>query len=105
MDGGSIYPAVENLFLAARALGYGGVMSVWHQFAEAELTEILELPPTARFVATIPMGRPVGGHGPVRRAPLGQVVFEDRWGQSPEWAVDPEGTRFSGGPGSRHPKW
>jgi hypothetical protein len=60
----------------------------------------LELPDPAFIAATITLGVPAGRHGPVRRKPLDQVVYEDRWDASPAWAVDPEGTRFTGGPKS-----
>jgi hypothetical protein len=33
------------------------------------------------FIALLPIGYPMGGFGPVRRVPLADVVFEDRWGQ------------------------
>lgn len=88
-DGSSVYPAVQNLFLAARALGYGGVMSMWHQEVEAELRQILLIPKDNLIFATVPLGRPAGRHGAVRRKPLGEVVFQDVWGQSPRWALDP----------------
>lgn len=98
-DGGSVYPACQNLLLAARALGYGGVMTMWHGFVEAELREILEIPDDVDLMATIPLGRPQGGHGPVRRRPLGELVHDDRWGGEAPWAVEPPGTRHtSAGP-------
>ena len=98
-DGASIYPACQNLLLAARALGYGGVITGWHFDVDAELRALLDIPDEAAIAATITLGRPVGGHGPVRRRPLPELVFEESWGTSPAWAVDPPGTRFtSAGP-------
>ena len=94
-DGSSIYPALQNLLLAARALGYGGVLSMWHQPVADELNEILSIPPDYSILATVPLGRPEGRHGPVRRLPLPEVVFEDAWEQPPSWAVDPPGSRFT----------
>lgn len=94
-DGGSIYPALQNLLLAARALGYGGVISMWHQAVASELHQILAIPPEYTILATVPLGRPRGRHGPVRRLPLPEVVFEEAWGQAPRWAVDPPGSRFT----------
>ena len=99
-SGGSVYPACQNLLLAARALGYGGVMTMWHYFAEAELRSVLAIPDDAAIAATIALGRPEGGHGPVRRRPLVEVVYDDGWGEAAPWAVDPPGTRFAGGPRS-----
>lgn len=98
-EGASVYPACQNLLLAARALGYGGVMTVWHAVVETELRSVLGIPDHVAIAATIPLGKPIGHHGPVRRRPLGELVFEDRWEQHAPWAVDPEGTRFtSAGP-------
>lgn len=98
-EGASIYPACQNLLLAARAVGLGGVMTGWHAGVDRELRELLAIPDGVAIAATITLGRPIGRHGPVRRRPLGETVFEDRWGASPAWAVDPPGTRFtSAGP-------
>ncbi len=47
-EGGSVYPACQNLLLAARALGYGGVMTMWHAFVEPELRTLLEGEPRCR---------------------------------------------------------
>ncbi len=91
-DGASIYPACQNLLLGARALGYGGVMTGWQFAAQAELRELLHIPDEVELMATITIGRPQGRHGPVRRRPLPELVFGDRWGVAPPWAIDPEGT-------------
>lgn len=97
--GASVYPACQNLLLAARARGYGGVLTVWHGAVDAELHELLDIPDEVVIAATITLGRPAGGHGPVRRRPMAELVYADRWDQAPAWAVDPPGTRFtSAGP-------
>lgn len=99
IDGASVYPACQNLLLAARALGYGGVMTGWHKQVETELRELLSIPDGYSIAATIPLGRPQGAHGPVRRRPLQELVFDDGWEQPAPWARDPDGTRFtSAGP-------
>jgi nitroreductase len=94
-DGASVFPACQNLLLAARALGYGGVLTGLHHFADTELRALLHLPEEAQIMATITLGRPQGHHGPVRRRPMPELVFGERWGEAPGWAVDPEGTRFT----------
>ena len=94
-EGASIYPACENLLLAARALGYGGVLTNFQMFVEAELRELLAIPEDVVPAATITLGRPEGRHGPVRRRPLPELVFEETWGQPARFAVDPPGTRHT----------
>jgi nitroreductase len=95
--GGSVWPAVQNLLLAARALGYGGVITGFHGLHETELRDLLGLPPAdeVAIAATIPLGRPQGAHGPVRRRPLPELVYDDAWETPASWATDPPGTRFT----------
>ncbi len=95
-EGASVYPACQNLLLAARALGYGGVLTVFHGMVEAELRALLGVPDNVFMAATITLGRPAGHHGPVRRRPLSELVYIDRWDEPAPWAVDPLGTRFAG---------
>ena len=98
-EGASIYPACQNLLIAARSLGFGGALTMWHQGVEAELRDLLAIPDNVAISACITLGKPHGSHGPVRRRPIAELVFENHWGTSPTWAVDPEGTRFtSAGP-------
>lgn len=96
-EGASIFPACQNLLLAARALGYGACFSGWHRAVEPQLRELLEIPAEIELSLTVTLGRPAGSHGPVRRRPVGELVFEDRWQRPASWASDPPGTRFSGG--------
>ncbi|WP_433598282.1 nitroreductase family protein [Nocardia sp. CA-135953] len=101
-EGGSIYPACQNLLLAARALGYGGVMTGFQRLAEPELRQVLDIPDNVLIAGTITLGKPAGGHGPVRRRPLGELVFADRWEHAPDWAVDPPGAAYTAaGPPSK----
>jgi nitroreductase len=86
-EGASIYPACQNLLLAARALGYGGVITMWHLLVEDGLRALLGIPDDVALSACIPLGRPEGRHGPVRRRPLSELVFEESWGRPPGWAT------------------
>ena len=98
-EGASVYPACQNLLLAARALGYGGVITGFHGFVEPELRTLLGIPDDTLIAASISLGKPAGNHGPVRRVPMAGLVYEDAWGESPAWAIDPPGTAFTkGGP-------
>lgn len=94
-EGASVFPACQNLLLAARAIGLGGVLTQWHRPVEAELRALLGVPEGVAMAATITLGRPAGNHGPVRRRPIRELVFEDVWDQQAPWAVDPPGTRFT----------
>lgn len=94
-EGGSVYPAVQNLLLAARDLGYGGVITGWHHSVEPQLRTLLGIPDGVAIHATVPIGRPVGHHGPVRRRPVAELVFDDAWGEPATWATEPEGTRHT----------
>ena len=64
IEGASIFPACQNLLLAARALGYGGCFSGWHLMVEDELRQILDIPGHVEISLTITLGKPVGNHGP-----------------------------------------
>jgi nitroreductase len=98
-EGASIYPACQNILLAARALGYGGVMTIWNLFVDAELRALLGIPDDVFVAATITLGRPRGNHGPVRRRPLEELVYLDEWEGRAPFALDPPGTRHtSAGP-------
>ena len=84
-EGASVYPACQNLLLAARALGYGGALTMWHHGVEAELRDLLAIPEHVAMSACISLGVPVGDHGPLKRKPVGDVTFDDTWGRSPDW--------------------
>lgn len=81
--GSSIYPAAQNMLLAARALGLGATLTTLYLAFENEVEAALGLPADWHSYAIIPIGYPLGRFGPVRRVPLAEVVFEDRWGQQP----------------------
>ncbi len=87
-EGASVYPACQNLLLAARALGYGGALTMWHLMVEDELREALDIPDHVALSACVTLGVPAGRHGPVKRKPVDEVVFDDRWGVTPGW-TDP----------------
>ena len=86
MSGASIYPAVQNMLLAARALGLGATLTTRHMIYADESDEALGLPPGVRSYAILPIGYPMGNFGPVGRGDLGDFVYQDRWGEKADWA-------------------
>jgi nitroreductase len=80
-SGSSIYPAVQNMLLAARALGLGATLTTLYLNFEKEVETALGLPPDVHSYALLPIGYPMGRFGPVRRVPIADVVYEDQWGQ------------------------
>jgi nitroreductase len=86
-EGASVYPACQNLLLAARALGYGGALTMWHLGVEAALRDLLGIPDDVALSACITLGVPAGRHGPVRRKPLAEITFDGAWGESASWAA------------------
>jgi nitroreductase len=85
LAGASIYPAVQNMLLAARALGLGATLTTRHLIFEAESNAALGLPPGVTSHAILPIGYPMGRFGPVGRGPLSDFVYEDRFGQ--KWSA------------------
>ena len=82
IGGASIYPAVQNLMLAARALGLGTCLTTLHMRREQAVKEALGIPRHVDTYALIPIGYPVRPFGTLRRLPVEQVTFFDRWDQS-----------------------
>jgi hypothetical protein len=80
-SGSSIYPAVQNMLLAARALGLGATLTTLYLQFEKEAEAALGLPPGVHSYALLPIGYPMGRFGPVRRIALADVVYQDRWGE------------------------
>ena len=80
-SGASIYPAVQNMLLAARALGLGSTLTTRHLLHEKEAEAALGLPHGVHSYAILPIGWPIGRFGPVGRGALADIVYQDRWGQ------------------------
>jgi nitroreductase len=78
-EASSIYPAVQNLLLAARAHGLGANITIWHLPYEGDVKRILGIPKGVHTYAVIPIGWPRGRFGPVRRKPVETVIHRDRW--------------------------
>ena len=84
----SVYPAVQNLLLAARSLGIGGALTTVHRVRQDEVRALLDVPARFQTVALVPLGRPTGRFGVAPRRPVESVTHWDRYG-----ARQPFGTR------------
>ena len=80
--GASIYPAVQNVVLACRALGLGTTITTNHIRCEEEVKAVLDIPEDVDTFAMMPIGYPVGKFGAVTRRPLCEVAHADRWSQA-----------------------
>lgn len=78
-QGGSIFPAMQNFLLAARAQGLGAAICLWHREVEPEIRATVGIPDDWKIAATISAGWPRGRHGPVTRRPVSEVTSVDRW--------------------------
>jgi len=78
----SIIPSVQNLLLAARALGVGSTITTLHPTIEDRVHSLFDIPDTAQVVYCLPLGYPKGNFGPVNRMPLEEVSSFNTWGQS-----------------------
>ena len=77
----SVYPAVQNLMLAARALGLGTTLTTSQLEDEPAVREILGLPEDVFTYCIIPVGYPLGRWGEAKRKPVEEVAFRDGWGK------------------------
>lgn len=75
----SIYPAAQNMIVAARALGLGTVFTTFQGSAEPVIRETLGIPEDVYIGCMIPMGWPDAEFGPVKRQPYEKVVHRNGW--------------------------
>ena len=77
--GASIYPAVQNIILACRALGLGTTITTNHIRCEGEVKAVLSIPDEVETFAMMPIGYPLGKYGPLTRRPIPEVACADYW--------------------------
>jgi nitroreductase len=77
--GRSIWPGIQNLLLAARALGLGAAPTTLALQDQAAVAKVLNLPETMGAFCLIPVGYPLGKFGPVTRKPLSEILRFDQW--------------------------
>jgi len=77
----SIFPAVQNMLLACRALGLGATLTTLHLAFEGEIKQRLGIPAEVETVALLPIGYPVGKFGGTTRQRVEDVTYWDGWNQ------------------------
>ena len=78
---GSMFPAVQNLLLAARSIGLGAALTTIPLWNTHLIRRTLDLPRSVTPLAVVPLGWPVrGGYGPTTRRPVEEVVHLDHYG-------------------------
>jgi nitroreductase len=82
----SVIPAVQNLMLAARAIGIGSVPTTLHPTVMPRVRALLGIPDDAAFHFCVPLGYPEGRFGPNVRKPTSETTYLDRWGGPVPWA-------------------
>lgn len=90
-SGASIFPGVWSMMLAARGHGVGTTLTtLLGMFKQTEVADLLGVPLDKGWqnAAAIPCGYPLGRWGLAERAPVHDVVYEERWGEQPEWRVE-----------------
>jgi len=81
----SVIPAVQNLMLAARALGVGSVPTTLHPSVIARFRSLFAIPEDVDFHFCVPLGYPQGRFGPNVRRPTSETTFLDRWNGPAPW--------------------
>lgn len=76
---GSIWPGIQNLLLAARALQLGAAPTTLALIDQQAVADVLGLPETMATYCLIPVGYPLGNFGPVTRKPLSEIMRFDQW--------------------------
>ena len=84
----SVIPSVQNLMLAARALGIGSVPTTLHAQVLERVYKLLDIPADMEFHLCIPLGYPRGQFGPTQRRPTAETTYLNRWGAAVPWAAE-----------------
>ena len=83
----SVIPGVQNLMLAARALGIGSLPTTLHAQVLERVYNLLGVPAEMDFHLCIPLGYPRGNFGPTQRRPTAETTYLNRWGTAVPWAA------------------
>jgi nitroreductase len=75
----SVFPAMQNMLLAARALDLGCWITMYHLYFEDEIKHMLEIPNYVEPLAIINIGYPKGKFKPAQRRPHTEVTHINTW--------------------------
>jgi nitroreductase len=90
---GSVFPATQNLLLAARAIGLGAALTTLPLWSRSLARRTLSLPRSITPCAVVPLGWPMGGgYGPTTRRPVEEITHVDRYGNRAFLRGDAGGT-------------
>ena len=82
----SVVPAVQNLMLAARAIGIGSVPTTLHPSVMDRFRTMFDIPDDVGFHFCVPLGYPQGNFGATVRKPTSETTFLKRWGAPVPWS-------------------
>lgn len=78
----SVYPAVQNFCVAARALGLGTTLTTVIRVYGRDVLTVLGVPPDRfEIAALVPVGHPAGSFGVAPRRPAAAATHWNRWGE------------------------
>jgi nitroreductase len=83
VSGGSVYPLVWNVLLAARNEGYGGTITTMVVAEEPAVRRLLGIPEDHAVAAVVPLGRPVRQPTRLKRRPVAELAFRERFDGPP----------------------
>lgn len=87
-SGGSTFPAIQNMLLAARAMGLGGsIFNMPMVGHKDDICDLLTIPDNYEVACIVPLGYPTDKHGPLKRKPVSEVVFLDDFGEAWDFAI------------------
>ena len=81
----SVLPGIQNMLLAARALGIGSVLTTLHPDVLQRVYSMFDVPENVTLHHCLPFGYPRGRFGPTSRYPTANTTYWDVWGQTPHW--------------------
>ena len=74
-----LFPCVQNILLACRAVGLGASLTTLHTAFRGEVDEWLGLPEKIRTCALLPIGWPRGRYGTPPRVSVDEKLFYERF--------------------------